>query len=101
MVPRPAVACLASYAGDVSWRGARFLDHPGPRHSPDWYDQTGEATVLEAGDRLFIACEGGPAASRLEMYPPRLEVEERGGTYVLLDEGPRDAWRYLFVPHDG
>jgi hypothetical protein len=100
MLPREAGPCGGSYAEGVSWRGARFLDHPGPRHSPDWYDQSGEATVLEAGDRLFIPCEGGPAATRLERYPPRLEIDERDGTYVLLDEGARDDWRYLFVPRE-
>lgn len=68
------------------------------RHSPDWYDQSGEMVVLEPGDRIFIACEGGPCQSRLERFPPRLEVEERDGLYVLADEGPRDEWRYVFVP---
>ena len=85
----------------MAWRGARFLNHPGPRHSPHWYDQSGEATVLGPGDRIFIACEGGPSWSRLEIFPPRLEVEEREGTYVLVDEGPRDTWRYVFVPRPG
>ena len=85
----------------MSWRGARFLDHPGPRHEPDWYDQSGEATVLEVGDRLFIECRGGPSVSRLEMFPPRLEIAERDGLYVLEDEGPRDQWRYVFVPRPG
>ena len=84
----------------MSWRASRFLDHPGPRHSPHWYDQSAEPTVLEAGDRMFIPCEGGPSTSRLEMYPPRLEVEEREGTYVLRDIGPRDSWLYEFVPRD-
>jgi hypothetical protein len=73
---------------------------PGPRHEPEWYDQSGEAAVLRPGDRLFVACEGGPSASRLETFPPRLEVPEKGGVYVLLDVGPRDAWRYLFVPSE-
>jgi hypothetical protein len=71
---------------------------PGPRHSPEWYDQSSEAVVLSDGDRMFVACEGGPSRSRLEQFPPRLEIEERDGTYVLFDEGPRDAWRYVFVP---
>jgi hypothetical protein len=64
----------------------------------DWYDQSAEAVVLADGDRMFVACEGGPSHSRLEHFPPRLEIEERDGTYVLLDEGPRDRWRYVFVP---
>ena len=72
----------------------------GPRHSPSWYDQSGERVVLAEGDRLFIPCDGGPAASRLELFPPRLELVEREGTYVLVDDGPRDTWHYVFVPHD-
>jgi hypothetical protein len=82
----------------MTWRASRFLDHPGPRHSPDWYDQSGEATVLAAGDRLFVPCDGGPSQSRLEMYPPRLEIQEGDGMYVLVDDGPRAHWRYVFVP---
>jgi hypothetical protein len=82
----------------VSWRATRFLDHPGPRHSPDWYDQTAEDVVLEPGDRMLIPCEGGPSSSRLELFPPRLEVTERNGAYVLEDDGPRREWRYVFVP---
>ena len=70
-------------------RGSRFLDHPGPRHSPDWYDQTGEEEVLQERDRLFVPCEGGPSWNRLELWPPRLEVAEPDGVYVLLDDGPR------------
>ena len=80
------------------WRGRRFLNHPGPRHSPDWYDQSEEVAVLEPGDRMFIRCEGGPCDSRLEMFPPRLEISERDGMYVLRDIGQRDEWRYDFVP---
>jgi hypothetical protein len=71
-----------------------------PRRSADWYDQSGELTVLEVGDRLFIPCENGPAATRLETFPPRLEIEERDGMYVLIDDGPRDDWRYQFVPRE-
>jgi hypothetical protein len=82
----------------VARRGARFLNHPGPRHSPDWYDQSGETGVLEPGDRMLILCEGGPCYSRLETFPPRLEIPERDGVYVLRDIGPRDDWRYEFVP---
>jgi hypothetical protein len=84
----------------VSWRGLRALDLPGPRHSPEWYDQSGEVEVLRPGDRIFITCEGGPSWSRLEVWPPRLEVQERDGVYVLLDDGPRAGWRYLFVPRE-
>jgi hypothetical protein len=45
-----------------------------------------------------VPCHGGPSTSRLETYPPRLEVGERGGTYVLDDDGPPERWRYVFVP---
>jgi hypothetical protein len=82
----------------VAWSGARFLNHPGPRHSPDWYDQSGEAVVLEPGDRMLIPCEHGPSFTRLEVFPPRLEIPEREGMYVLRDIGPRHEWRYEFVP---
>jgi hypothetical protein len=82
----------------VAWRGLRYLDLPGPRHSPEWYDQSAEAEVLRPGDRIFIACEGGPSWNRLEVWPPRLEVPEPDGVYVLQDDGPRSDWRYLFVP---
>jgi hypothetical protein len=81
-------------------RGSTGGEQPGPRHKPDWYDQSGEATVLAVGDRLFIPCEGGPSTSRLERFPPRLEIEEREGSYVLMDEGPRQDWRYIFVPRE-
>lgn len=47
---------------------------------------------------MFIPCEGGPSTSRLEQYPPPLEIEEHEGTYVLVDDGPLDKWRYVFVP---
>jgi hypothetical protein len=67
------------------------------RHSGRWYDQSAETVTLQPGDRFFIRCEGGPSTSRLEAFPPRLEVEEHDGVYVLVDDGPRDQWRYLFV----
>ena len=79
-------------------RKSRLAEQPGPRHTPDWYDQSAEPVVLHEGDRMFVACEGGPSASRLEYFPPRLEVPEKDGLYVLMDEGPRDTWRYVFVP---
>ena len=73
-------------------------DSGGARHAAAWYDQTAEPVPLASGDRLFIPCEGGPAVSRLEVVPPRLEIDETDGTYVLVDAGPRDDWYYLFVP---
>lgn len=68
------------------------------RHSPDFYDQAQEFVVLREGDRLLVPCAGGPSTSRLETYPPRLEIAEPGGTYVLEDDGPGEEWRHLFVP---
>ena len=47
---------------------------------------------------MLIPCDGGPSRSRLERFPPPVEVIERGGLYVLVDDGPAEAWRYLFVP---
>lgn len=78
-------------------RPSSFPRGDGARHSPGWYDQGAELAALRAGDRLFISCEGGPSTSRLEIYPLRLEIAERGGTYVLVDDGPRHEWRYVFV----
>lgn len=54
--------------------------------------------VPEHGERLLIRCEGGPTQSRLVHHPPPLEIDERGGTYVLVDDGPVETWRYVFVP---
>ena len=79
-------------------RARRLLAQPGPRHTADWYDQGGEVTVLAVGDRMLVACEGGPSSSRIEAFPPRLEVVEADGLYVLVDDGPRESWRYVFVP---
>jgi hypothetical protein len=38
--------------------------------------------------------------SRLERFPPPLEVEEREGLYVLVDDGPPEQWTYVFVPRE-
>jgi len=54
---------------------------------------------LRPGDQLFVRCEGGPCMSRLERFPPRLEIEERGGMYVLIDDGGPHDWCYLYVPN--
>ena len=48
---------------------------------------------------MLIPCTGGRDLSRLVRYPPPLEIEERTGTYVLVDDGPPELWRYEFVPH--
>ncbi len=52
---------------------------------------------MERGDRMLIPCAGGPAISRLVRYPPPLEVEVEGGTYVLVDSGSPETWTYEFV----
>jgi hypothetical protein len=56
--------------------------------------------LLRPSDRMFVQCEGGPCLSRLEHFPPQLEIAERGGMYVLIDEGQPSDWRYLFVPNE-
>jgi hypothetical protein len=56
--------------------------------------------MLRPGDRLLVQCEGGPCVSRLEYFPPRFEIDEQGGTYVLVDEGDLHNWRYAFVPNE-
>ena len=52
---------------------------------------------MEDGERMLIPCDGGPCRSRLVRYPPPLEIAERGGTYVLVDDGPAELWRYDFL----
>jgi hypothetical protein len=70
----------------------------GPRHTVEWYVAEGrEPPPVGVGERMLIRCEGGPAYSRLERFPPLLEIEVEGGTYVLDDEGPIQHWRYRFV----
>ena len=55
---------------------------------------------MEPGERMLIPCRGGPSTSRLVRYPPPVEVAERGGMYVLVDDGPPEHWSYDFVPAD-
>jgi hypothetical protein len=57
------------------------------------------AYPLEPGDRMLLWCEGGPSRSRLVTFPPPLEIDERGGIYVLVDHGPPQGWHYQFVVH--
>jgi hypothetical protein len=52
---------------------------------------------VKVGDRLLIPCDGGPGLSRLETFPPRAELLEHGGLYVLEDDGPISDWRYRFI----
>lgn len=44
--------------------------------------------VPEPGERLLLPCVGGPSVSRLVRWPAPIEVEERDGTYALVDHGP-------------
>ena len=53
--------------------------------------------VLEPGDRMLIACDGGPSNSRLIHWPPPLEIPDRGGLYVLTDDGPLEQWHYHWI----
>lgn len=55
---------------------------------------------MQPGERVLIRCDGGPSISRLERFPPPLEIEERGGTYVLEDDGPPEQWQYVFVANE-
>jgi len=56
-------------------------------------------STMAPGERMLIPCEGGPSTSRLEHFPPALEVAERDGVYVLEDDGPIAQWRYVFLAH--
>jgi hypothetical protein len=80
----------------MSSSSAPVSGDPEARHSEEWYRATPEGTPRR-GDKMFIRCEGGPCLSRLETFPPRIEVPERGGLYVLVDEGPVASWLYQFV----
>jgi len=53
---------------------------------------------VRLADQALIPCDGGPCTSRLVRTPPPLEIPERAGTYVLVDDGPPERWRYHFVP---
>jgi hypothetical protein len=55
--------------------------------------------ALRIGERILIPCVGGPSSSRLEHFPPPVEVWERGGLYVLVDDGASADWHYVFVPN--
>ena len=50
------------------------------------------------GERFLIGCDGGPSQSRLVHWPIPLEILERGGLYVLEDDGPIGEWCYRWVP---
>jgi hypothetical protein len=50
---------------------------------------------------MLLWCDGGSAMARAATFPPPLEVEVRGGVYVLVDDGPVESWHYQFVQHPG
>lgn len=55
--------------------------------------------VPEPGERMLIGCDGGPSQSRLIHWPPPLEIVDRGGVYVLVDDTPDvTQWSYHWVP---
>ncbi len=56
---------------------------------------------MEPGERMLLPCDGGPSQSRLVRYPPPLEIDERDGQYVLVDDGPPEQWHYQFVGRSG
>ena len=56
-----------------------------------------EAGVVEPGERMLLWCEGGPNVGRATHYPPPLEIHVDGGTYVLVDDGAPEQWRYISV----
>lgn len=49
---------------------------------------------------MLIGCAGGPSNSRLVRWPPPLEIPDRGGLYVLQDDGAVVDWCYVWVPHE-
>jgi hypothetical protein len=46
---------------------------------------------------MLLWCEGGPSIGRAIVYPPPLEIGVEGGTYVLVEDGPVEQWRYQFI----
>ncbi len=50
------------------------------------------------GDKILVACDGGPNISRLVRFPPPLEIDVgRLGVYVLDDRGTREQPEYVYV----
>jgi hypothetical protein len=69
----------------------------GPRHSVGWYRSRLGEDFVHPGSHVMIRCTDGPARIHFEVFPPRLEIEGRSGTYVLDDDGPVYAWTYHYV----
>jgi hypothetical protein len=57
--------------------------------------------AVEPGERMLLWCDGGPSIGRAARFPPPLEIDVAGGTYVLVDEGPPERWHYVFVAASG
>jgi len=76
---------------------AESSDDSEARHSEEWYVDALRNSPPQRGDRIFIRCEGGPCLSRLETFPPRIEIQEKSGLYILVDDSPTEAWIYQFV----
>ena len=53
--------------------------------------------MVDQGERMLLWCEGGPSIGRATVYPPPLEIDVDGGTYVLVDDGLIEQWHYEFV----
>ena len=68
----------------------------GPRHSVAWYRErrTGARVPGPAAAAALLDGRRGPGSTT---FPPRLEIEGRGGVYVLDDDGPVHRWTYRFV----
>lgn len=81
-----------AFSSSAGWLGGAQA-----RHSDEWYGDALRGAPLQRGDRMFIRCEGGPCISRLETFPPTIEIEENGGFYVLIDDGSPEEWVYQFV----
>jgi hypothetical protein len=46
---------------------------------------------------MFIRTVGGPCLSRLEAFPTQIEIPEKSGICLLVDDGPPEAWAHEFV----
>ena len=46
----------------------------------------------------MLWCVGGRSVMRRVTFPPPVEIEDEGGTYVLNDDAARPAdWQYVFI----
>ena len=56
---------------------------------------------MKAGEEMMVWCEGGRSMIKREVFPPRLEIPDDGGMYVLNDQGDPADWRYVFIASKG